>query len=88
MTRRDARKTLIRARLYRVFAIVFAGAGLILFLHTYFTGIEGHLFLAVRDPWLAVMILFPFLPAAALSWYAKRLERRFFKIMEALAKTV
>lgn len=86
MTRKEARKTIIKARLYRIFAILFAVGGIVMFLHTYFTGIEGHLFEAARDPWMVVLILFPFLPAAALSWYAKLLERRFFKIMESFAK--
>lgn len=83
-TRKDARKTIIKARIYRLLAILFAGGGLLAFLHAYFTGIEGHLFEAARDPWLVGLILFPFLPAVFLSWYAGLLEKRFFKIMNIL----
>lgn len=86
MTRKDARKTIIKARVYRGLAIMFAIGGLIAFLRVYFTEVEGHLFDAVRDPWIVAILLLLFLPSVTLSWQARRLERRFFKIMEGLER--
>ncbi len=77
----ESRKALVKARLYRIFAVFFACTGLILFILLYFKNIEGHLFQAFQDPMIIVVILFPFLPAAILSIIAQYYENKYFKLM-------
>ena len=78
----EARSLLIRARLYRYIAVAFAFTGLAVFLFMYFTSIEGHLLEAVTHPSIIGAILFPFLPAAVLSFMASRTEAKFYAFLE------
>ncbi len=82
MTRKDARKAILKAKIYRGLAILFAIGGLIAFSRVYFTEIEGHLLEVVRRPWILIVVLMLFLPAVTLSWYARRIEQHLFKIMK------
>lgn len=82
MTRKDARKTILKAKIYRGLAMLFAIGGLIAFSRVYFTEIEGHLLEVVHRPWILIALLMPFLPAVTLSWYARRIEQHLFKIMK------
>lgn len=78
----EARKCLIKARLYRIFAVLFACVGLLLFVLLYLRNVEGRIFQAFQDPMMAVILLVPFLPAAILSLISRRLENRYFRLVD------
>jgi len=78
----EGRSLLIRARLYRFFAVAFAFTGLAVFIYFYFTNVEGHLLAVLTRPTVIAAVLLPFLPAAALSFIASRTEARFYNYLE------
>jgi FtsH-binding integral membrane protein len=75
----EARIMMMKARLYRMFAIGFAVVGLVIFCTMFANHIEGSFFATLSDPYLVVVILFPFLPAIALSMRANKIERNCLK---------
>lgn len=75
-----ARSLLIKSRLYRFFALVFALMGVVVFMFLYFRHVEGQLLEALRDPSIIAIVVIPFLPAVVLSLMAQRLERQFMKL--------
>ncbi len=79
MDKQRAREFLIKSKLYRFLALVFAGVGLLIFCGLYFQQekSDGGGFLSVlRDPVLVVLLVFPFVPAIVLSLLAQRAERK------------
>lgn len=78
---------LLKARLYRLAAFVFAVMGLVVFAVLYFQNMQGNLLNALRDPYFIVVVGFPFLPAAVLSWMAVSSERKAGKLLESLKKS-
>ena len=81
-TRLEARELLLRSRLYRFAALIFAIVGIILFLFLYFKYIEGDMYQALQNPKLVLILLIPFLPAFILSRMAIKTEGKFQKIMD------
>ena len=81
-TRLEGRKLLIRAKTYRLVAIVFAlvGIGLLAYVYNTYTG-ENFL-AAIIDPFFVGLILVPFIPVFILSLLAKRCENKLVKIIE------
>lgn len=73
---RKDREMILKARILRWAAVVFAIAGLVVFLILYARNVDGNFFSALTDPFIVAIILVPFLPAAVLSWLARRLERK------------
>jgi xanthine/uracil/vitamin C permease (AzgA family) len=71
------RELILKARLLRLFALVFAVVGLIIFLVLYMQNVEGAFFSTMTDPFIVVIIVVPFLPAIVLSWLARRMERKY-----------
>lgn len=71
----EAQKLLLKAKLLRLFAIVFAFAGLVVFIALYFQHIEGTFFSALTNPFVVFIVILPFLPAVVLSMRASKLER-------------
>jgi ABC-type transporter Mla maintaining outer membrane lipid asymmetry permease subunit MlaE len=67
----------LKARLLRLFALVFAFVGVILFVVLYFQNIEGSFWSALTNPFVVTILVVPFLPAAVLSFMASRLERQY-----------
>lgn len=82
--RLQARELLLRSRIYRFVALVFAAIGLIVFMLLYFKYIEGDIFEALKRPSLILIVIIPFLPAFILSRMALKTESRFVKILETL----
>lgn len=76
------RESYIKARLYRLFATMFAVGGLVMFFYIYVREVEGHLFRALQDPMLVLMVLLPFMPAVVLSFLAQKHERRLEKALK------
>lgn len=68
---------MLKARLLRLFAFVFAFVGVILFVVLYFQNIEGSFWSALTNPFVVTILVVPFLPAAVLSFMASRLERQY-----------
>jgi hypothetical protein len=74
-----AYELVLKARLLRLFARIFAVVGLIVFVGLYMKNVNGGLFSALTDPFVIVILVVPFLPAAVLSWKAARLEKQYIK---------
>ncbi len=85
-TRLKARELLLRTRIYRFTAFVFAVIGLLIFLYLYFKDIGGDILTALSNPAIIAIILLPFLPAAVVSWMSVRSEKKLMKMLETLAE--
>ena len=83
--RREARELLIKARVYRFFALAFAFFGFVIFLFLYFRHIDGRLLDALTNMKTVMIILVPFLPAAVLAWLSSRTEKKFYDIVHSPA---
>lgn len=68
---------MLKARLLRFFAFVFACVGIVVFIALYFQNVEGSFLSALTNPFIVTIILVPFLPAAVLSFMASRAERQY-----------
>lgn len=79
--RKEARELLLKARIYRFFALAFAFSGLIIFLFLYFQNIDGRLLDALSNLKTIFIILVPFLPAALLTALAARTESKFYDLV-------
>lgn len=80
-TRLKARELLLRSRIYRFVALIFAVFGLTIFIALYFKIARGNFLDVLRDIRLFVILLLPFLPACVMSWVAVRTETRFKTLM-------
>ncbi|HRC27180.1 MAG TPA: hypothetical protein PKX87_07105 [Alphaproteobacteria bacterium] len=76
----QARKVILRSRFYRLFAILFAVVGCVVFLALFMGERGGFDLFRSMEP--VLLILVPFLPAAFLSWHAGRLEKKYFRLIE------
>lgn len=83
-TRLEARELLLRSRIYRVIALVFAAMGLVIFTVLYLKYMQGDILSALKKPSLVLIILIPFLPAFVLSRMAFKAENKFAKLLGAL----
>lgn len=75
----QARKVILKSRFYRLFAILFAVVGCMVFLGLFMGERGGFALFQSLEP--VLLVLLPFLPAAFLSWYAGRLERKYFRLV-------
>lgn len=66
----------------RVFAVVTAIVGLIIFTILYFKVIEGRLQEALSEPRTILIILIPFLPAVVISFLAERARSKFIDFIQ------
>lgn len=83
-TRKKARELFLRARLYRVLALVFAVTGLLIFITLYLKNVqEGGIMAALHRPSTVVMILLPFLPSFLFSRMSQKAEKEFTALMAA-----
>jgi hypothetical protein len=78
----ETRQMLLKAKLFRLFSLVFAVTGLIIFMVLYFQHVDGAFFSAMTNPFVVTIVIVPFLPAAVLSWMAGRLERKYERAAE------
>ena len=74
-----ARELVLKAKIFRFFALVFALAGMVIFVVLYFQNVEGAFLSALTNPFIIFIVLVPFLPAAVLSFLASRLEREYVR---------
>lgn len=72
-----ARELIIKARIYRFLGLVFAILGLVMLIALFMRNVEGSLFSSLTNPYIVVMILFPFLPAIVLSMRARSFEKKY-----------
>lgn len=82
----SVKKLYVKAKLYRFMALLMAlcGLGLFVFLYVKLTG--GDVMVALQNPHFILFILFPFLPAAFMSWLAERLDRQTLVKFEEMMK--
>lgn len=81
------RELTIRAKVYRIIAMVFAFLGFLVFAVLFHTKYEGHLLRALHDPASVLLFFVPFLPAVVLTWLAGRAERKRAELLESLRKS-
>lgn len=72
-----ARKLLMKSKLYRAAAILFAIMGVIMLINFYLSKIDGRFVEAMSNPYTIVMLLIPFLPTFVMSLLAQKAERQF-----------
>lgn len=76
-----ARELLLKSKVYRFFAMVFAVVGLVIFLVIYTTVYEGDVMRALKDPFVILFIVFPFVPSLVLSLRAKKAQTQLQKLL-------
>ena len=77
----EARRLAVRARAYRSMALLFVVVGILVFANLYTSKIQGHFLEAIQDPFTITVFLFPFIPAAFLSWIAGVYEKKYDEYM-------
>lgn len=80
--RLQARELLLRARVYRAFALALAVGGLVIFSVLYQKHIGGDIIGALRRPSTVLIVLVPFVPAAVFSWLSIRAENKFLAFFD------
>jgi hypothetical protein len=76
-----ARELLIKTKAFRVFSIIFAVLGLIIFLVIYAQYYGGDPLRAVQDPMIILIVILPFVPAFIFSNRAKKAEDSLKKLL-------
>jgi hypothetical protein len=86
-TRLAAREYFLRARVYRILALVFAATGVLVFICLYMNNVGGgSLFDALRRPSTVLIVLLPFLPAYLFSRLSAGAEKKLAEILAASDK--
>ena len=78
-----ALELLIKAKVYRVVAGAFALVGLVIFIFIYMQFYQGDYMKALHDPFIIVLVIFPFAPSIFFSLNTKKAERQLHKIIAA-----
>ena len=78
----QAKKLLIKARLYKFVAVLLALMGVVIFVYQYMQHIDGQLLEVMASPRPVLILLLPFLPSAILSWISIRCSRKAYAIMK------
>ena len=71
----------VQARTCNVLAAVFAVCGFFVFASVYQQHIAPDVMAAMHDVSVIGMVIFPFVPALVLSFFAKRYEKRYLALM-------
>ncbi len=79
--KKQARELLIKAKVYRILAGIFAVVGVLIFLMLYFNYYGDDVAASIKDPMLIFLLLFPFLPAVILSLKAKKADKALSKLL-------
>jgi hypothetical protein len=82
--KREAREFVLRARLYRILAIVTAVIGLIIFIILYNRNIGGRFEQAITEPQTIAVILLPFLPSFFMSFMASRARKKLTLLLKKI----
>jgi hypothetical protein len=75
----DARQLLMKAKLFRLFALIFAFVGMLIFIMLYLQHVDGSFLSALRNPFIVLILILPFLPAAALTFRAAQIEKQYLR---------
>jgi FtsH-binding integral membrane protein len=79
--KQEARELLIKAKVYRILAAIFALGGIVVFLALYSQFYADDPMHALQDPMIIIFVVFPFIPSIILSLKAKRFERALSKLL-------
>lgn len=74
---KDPREFLVKSKLYRFASLLFVTIGIFIFCALYIQNVEGRLMAAIKDPLIIFIFVFPFLPAALLSFLADKAEKKY-----------
>lgn len=83
MDENDARKLFMKAKIYRLIAMVFLAVGLIVFVYLYNELAQGNFFQLLNDPASIFLLLIPFLPSFVLSYMAERVDKKLHVYFES-----
>ncbi len=72
----EAKKLLMKTKLYKLFALAFLIVGFLVFVVLYDQSAQGNFLVLLKDPLLIFVLIMPFIPAAVLSIMAGKLEGR------------
>lgn len=79
--RKQARELLLKAKVYRFIASLFAVGGVALFLVLHYQFFRGDLLASLKDPVTIPLVLLPFIPSVVLSFRARKAERELRKLV-------
>ncbi len=79
--RKQARELLLKGKVYRFIATVFAIGGVVLFLILHYQFFHGDLMASLKDPVTIPLVLLPFIPSVVLSFRARKAERDLQKLI-------
>ncbi len=85
--RQEIKKYAVKARIYRFFSLVLAALGFVIFIAIYINSVEGNILSALRNPVTIITVIFPFIPAAVLSFMSARNEKKFNEQWQAYKAT-
>jgi hypothetical protein len=78
----EAKEYLMKAKIYRLFAIVSALVGLGLFLFLFFHMTHGNVMEIANNPMAVVILVFPFIPAFIFSRTSRNAEKKLKSLLE------
>lgn len=73
----DAKKYLMKAKVYRFTSYLFITLGIFVFCGLYVRNVDGRLVEAIRDPYTIFYFLVPFIPGGVLTILADRAEKKY-----------
>ena len=86
-TKELLRENLVKAKLYRAVALIFAVCGFAVFMFMMSQFVGDGVYQAFKNPFMIVILIVPFLPSVVLSWLAVRAERKVGQLMGSHQKS-
>jgi succinate dehydrogenase hydrophobic anchor subunit len=86
-TKELLREDLVKAKLYRAVAFIFAICGFAIFMFMMSQLVSDGVYQAFKNPFMIVILVVPFLPSVVLSWLAVRAERKVGELMGSHQKS-
>ena len=80
--RKQARELLLKTKVYKLLATVFAAGGALVFLILHYQYFGGDFVASLKDPMTIVLVLFPFVPSLILSFRARKAEQALQKLLK------
>jgi hypothetical protein len=71
-----AKELLVKAKIYRFLAGMFAVVGLIIFAIVFTSKFDGKIINALQNPYIVIAMVMPFLPAVVLSFMAAKADKK------------
>ena len=86
--REQLRSMLIAVKIMQLCTDIFAVFGVFLFSYIYFKQYSDNPASAIKDPYIVIYVLIPFLPAAMLAYMTARQRKKIRTLVEQIANTL